>query len=447
MLEHLDLVGIGAGPSNLSVAALSAPIGRLRCKFLDRQPTQRWYPGLMLSAAVLQVSHLKDLVTLVDPTSRYTFLNFLARTGRLHRFASLHTPLIARREYESYLRWVSDQLDEVQFGCAVEEVTFDGQAFRVESTRGAYAAQHLSIGVGPRPYVPEVATGKLGEDVFHSSDFGYHTDSLAGRDVVVVGGGQSGAEVVEHLLQLSGRDAVGSLTWASRRIGFQPLDESPFTNEWFHPDYVRYFHGLSQSRRSQLLDAQQLASDGISKGLLESIYRRLYHNDFVDSDRIRTTLLPGREVTGLCRGPGGRGWRMSLTHIDTGEIDSVGADIVVLATGYHFPLPEFLHPLGGRIARTNCGLPQLAADYSVSWAGPAGNKMFFLNAGKLSHGIADPNLSLASWRAATVLNTITETPLYPDLRSSTCSWDVADRAATHPPVDSGVDLLTESSRP
>ncbi len=92
MLEHLDLVGIGAGPSNLSVAALSAPVGRLRCKFLDRQPTQRWYPGLMLSAAVLQVSHLKDLVTLVDPTSRYTFLNFLARTGRLHRFASLHTP-------------------------------------------------------------------------------------------------------------------------------------------------------------------------------------------------------------------------------------------------------------------------------------------------------------------------------------------------------------------
>jgi lysine N6-hydroxylase len=30
------------------------------------------------------VSYLKDLVTLVDPTSRYSFLNFLVREGRIY---------------------------------------------------------------------------------------------------------------------------------------------------------------------------------------------------------------------------------------------------------------------------------------------------------------------------------------------------------------------------
>ncbi|GAA0947879.1 lysine N(6)-hydroxylase/L-ornithine N(5)-oxygenase family protein [Virgisporangium aurantiacum] len=417
----LDLAGVGAGPANLCVAALADGLPGVRCRFFDRQPVQRWHPGLMLPGSVLQVSHLKDLVTMVDPTSPYTFLNFLARTGRLYRFASLPRQVITRREYESYLRWVAGTLPQVRFGCAVEEVTFTGDAFRLATARGPYTATHLSVGTGPVPRVPEPVAGMLGPTLLHSADFGYlPATSVRGRRVAVVGGGQSGAEVVEHLLGLAGDAAPRELTWVNRRHGFQPLDDSPFTNEWFHPDYVRYFHGLAPARRKELLGAQQLASDGISADLLERVYRRMYENDFVDEHRVPCAVLPGRELHRVASTVDG--WRLDLAQCDTGAPETLRADTVVLATGYEFRLPEFLRPLADRIPVASDGQLALDADYSVPWDGPAGNKLFFLNAGRHSHGIADPNLSLASWRAATVLSSIADTPWDAGATTSTSRW-------------------------
>jgi lysine N6-hydroxylase len=47
-----------------------------------------------------------------------------------------------------------------------------------------------------------------------------------------------------------------------------------------------------------------------------------------------------------------------------------------------------------------------------------------MNAGRHSHGIADPNLSLASWRAAVVVNAIAGSPVYPLPSSrSVCRWN------------------------
>lgn len=81
----LDFVGVGVGPSNLSLAALAAPVADLDGLFLDQEDTFTWHPGAMLPRSKLQVSYLKDLVTLVDPTSRYSFLNFLVQHGRVYR--------------------------------------------------------------------------------------------------------------------------------------------------------------------------------------------------------------------------------------------------------------------------------------------------------------------------------------------------------------------------
>ena len=420
----LDLAGIGAGPANLSLAALAEPVGALRCLFFDRQETLSWHPGLMLPESVLQVSYLKDLVTLVDPTNRYTFLNFLARTGRLYRFASIPRQDVSRREFESYYRWAASELGSVETGCEVWEVRHQGSSFRVDTSRGEHTARNISVGVGPAPWVPESVASHLGATVFHSSEFAGHLGGLPGQRVVVVGGGQSGAEVVAHLLDFPPRQAVHSLVWATRRPGFPPLDDSAFTNEWFQPDYVRYFHGLSGQRRRQLLAGQQLASDGVSAGLLERIYRRLYEADFVDSVPVSYALLPGRELVSLSLSAHSAEWRAELRQLDTGAVEVVTADIVVLATGYRFRVPDALLPVADRINWGAGGEPVLAADYSAHWDGPAGNKLFFLNAGRLSHGIADPNLSLASWRAAVVLNSLTGGAVYHavNARSSASSW-------------------------
>jgi hypothetical protein len=43
-----DLVGVGIGPANLSLAALLSRVPDLKDRFLDARPEFDWHPGLML---------------------------------------------------------------------------------------------------------------------------------------------------------------------------------------------------------------------------------------------------------------------------------------------------------------------------------------------------------------------------------------------------------------
>src|SRR6185436_18751172 len=66
-----DSIGVGIGPFNLSAAALAATLPELKTLFVERARSFAWHPGMLISGATIQTSHLKDLVTLADPTSPY----------------------------------------------------------------------------------------------------------------------------------------------------------------------------------------------------------------------------------------------------------------------------------------------------------------------------------------------------------------------------------------
>src|SRR5688572_29294308 len=82
-----DIVGVGFGPSNLALAIAAAesaaPVGAV---FLERQETFGWHRGMLLDDATMQVSFMKDLVTLRNPASRFSFLCYLHSRGRLIDF-------------------------------------------------------------------------------------------------------------------------------------------------------------------------------------------------------------------------------------------------------------------------------------------------------------------------------------------------------------------------
>ena len=80
-----------------------------------------------------ELPFLADLVTLVDPTSRWSFLAYLRERGRLFRFYFTERFLVPRREYDAYLRWVAESLPRCRFSTRVEEVAWDAgeAAFRV----------------------------------------------------------------------------------------------------------------------------------------------------------------------------------------------------------------------------------------------------------------------------------------------------------------------------
>ncbi|MCA3749493.1 MAG: SidA/IucD/PvdA family monooxygenase, partial [Rubrobacter sp.] len=64
-----DLLGIGIGPFNLSLAALLEPVEEVEALFVEKKPRFEWHPGLLMEGTTLQVPFLADLVTMADPTS------------------------------------------------------------------------------------------------------------------------------------------------------------------------------------------------------------------------------------------------------------------------------------------------------------------------------------------------------------------------------------------
>ncbi len=81
-----DVLGIGFGPSNLALAiALQEQARRegrhYHALFLDKQADYRWHGNTLVAQSELQISFLKDLVTLRNPTSPYSFVNYLHAMG------------------------------------------------------------------------------------------------------------------------------------------------------------------------------------------------------------------------------------------------------------------------------------------------------------------------------------------------------------------------------
>ncbi|MCA1552342.1 SidA/IucD/PvdA family monooxygenase [Bradyrhizobium sp. BRP19] len=79
-------VGIGVGPSNLSLASLLYPYKGVLSAFFDRKPEFAWHDGMYFPGATLQVSLFKDLVTLSDPTNPFSFISYLHAEGKIHHF-------------------------------------------------------------------------------------------------------------------------------------------------------------------------------------------------------------------------------------------------------------------------------------------------------------------------------------------------------------------------
>jgi lysine N6-hydroxylase len=225
--------------------------------------------------------------------------------------------------------------------------------------------------------------------------------------VAVVGGGQSGAEVIWHMLA-DAAHMPRQLIWTSRRDNFLPLDESPFTNELFSPGYSDYFFSLPPERHDVILAEQKLASDGISQPLLQRIYDRLYDLEFLEPEGRRVRLLPGNELVEMRRAM--PGWELGLCD-RWGKTQNVQADLVVLATGSSYALPDALRPLAGRIRWDRDGYA-VRSDFSIEWDGPPGLRIYAQNAARHMRGVADPNLSLMAWRSAVIANSLLGRAIY-----------------------------------
>ncbi|MCE8051431.1 SidA/IucD/PvdA family monooxygenase [Halomonas daqingensis] len=398
----LDLAGLGAGPFNLSIAALAdSHLPRLATRFFERRRDPAWHPGLMLPDTHLQTGFLKDLVTAVAPDSRHSFLRYLVEHHRFYRFLNAELGTVSRAEFSDYLGWAARRLDNVALGEEVREVRLDARGFRLRTDADDYRARHLCLGTGKRPWLPDFAEALRGPHCLHAAEIARSRRDFNERRVVVVGGGQSGADIFLNALR-GHWGQPRELHWISRRRNFEPLDETAFTNEYFTPDYTRSFHALPREIREREVAAQKLASDGITPAALQTLYRELYHRFDVLGEPRWARLFPHREAIALERS--GLGFTLTTTHGLTGGKERFNADVIVFATGFCSHLPDCLADLAPRLERDAHGELVLGPHFEASWDGPTTHRIYAVNAGRHSHGIAEPQLSLMAWRSATILN-------------------------------------------
>ncbi len=389
--DPYDVVAIGAGPFNLGLAALADGLD-LRVAVLDSRPEFTWHRGLMFDDAMLQVSFLADLVSLVEPAHRLSFLSYLRDNDRLYQFYVREQFHPTRREYESYLRWCAAQLDSLHFGREVTSVSWDGSVFRVVAGDEVFEARHLVLGVGTEPAVPAALADLPASRLLHSADYLYRRDELvrAGR-VAVVGSGQSGAECALDLLRAGGP----AVSWLTRTASFAPLDYSKLVLEMTTPSYVDYFHSLDEPVRDRLVKEQWRHYKGISSETLDQIHDLLYSRD------VSAELQCGVAVTAAVDGPDGV--ELTLRHADSGRTFQHVCDVVVAATGYRNRALEFLgDSVGSLVQRDAAGRWVINRDHSVGGL----PRMFVSNADLHSHGVAAPDLGIGAVRNATILNAV-----------------------------------------
>jgi lysine N6-hydroxylase len=406
--DALDLAGVGIGPFNLSLAALAEPIDGLRAEFFDRAPEFRWHPGLMIDGTTIQVPFLADLVSLVEPASQLSFLSYLKECERLFPFYFAERFHVPRTEFDAYCRWASRKLASCRFGQDVLRVDWSivDNAFALEmSPGGTVLARNVVLGVGTEPVIPEPLRSVPG--VVHSGEYLPTRDRLLdAEDVTVVGSGQSGAEVFLDLLR---RRTKGTLRWLARTPAFAPMEYSKLGLEQFTPDYVRFFHGLDEPTRDRLEPAQWQLYKGISAETIGEIYDELYQRT-VGGGWPGVTLTPGVEVTSA----GERDGRieLALRHDQQGSTATVRTDAVICATGYaERDLGALLEPLEPLIKRDASGRLAVGADYRVGLG--VDGSLFVQNAERHTHGVGAPDLGLAAWRSATILNEVCGKPVYP----------------------------------
>jgi L-ornithine N5-oxygenase len=248
-----DLICVGFGPAALAIAVAlhdtfeneqAQYVERLpKVAFLAKQSCFSWHAGMLLEGATMQISFLKDMATLRNPQSSFTFLNYLHIKNRLLKFSNLETFLPHRIEFEDYLRWCASWFEDVvHYNQEVLEIRpekissvnqrVDGFSVVSRNTEtGAVTirkARNVVIASGGRAAIPPPFP-QAHRRLMHSSKFamdisGVLPDRRAVYNIAVVGGGQSAAEIFNSLHD---RYPNAQTRLVLKATALKPSDDSP----------------------------------------------------------------------------------------------------------------------------------------------------------------------------------------------------------------------------
>ncbi len=245
----------------------------------------------------------------------------------------------------------------IEFGTSVSRVQKAQDGWEVETNRGLYRTRHLIIATGREkiPHIPDwPGRDSFRGEIVHSADLGDIRRYLR-RKVLVIGAGNSGTDVLNHLAARAGCKVLVSMrhgpavmpTWVFgfpmhrlagvlALIPLRPLDALlRMTQRLFYGNLSRYGFGSHA-----LGGATRMATDGTTPAL---------DNGFIKAVKSGRMQIVGETM------------RFDGAHVHLKDGTTVEPEIVICATGYRSGLEDLvgefgvldpaghpLHPMGER---------------------------------------------------------------------------------------------------
>ncbi|MFC9430214.1 lysine N(6)-hydroxylase/L-ornithine N(5)-oxygenase family protein [Streptomyces sp. NPDC056987] len=418
-----DLIGIGFGPSNVAMAIAltehNAHVGGeepVTARFFEQQPSFGWHRGMLIDDATMQVSFLKDLVTLRNPASEFSFLCYLRSKNRLIDFINHKSLFPLRVEFHDYFEWAAAKVgDLVSYGHEVVSVTpfvHDGAVeyldVTVRSAEGlaTHRARNLVIGTGLRPLMPEGV--ERGDRIWHNSDLLSKVDDVGDGPgdtepsrFIVVGAGQSAAENVAYLHRRFPRAEICAVF---SRYGYSPADDSSFANRIFDPGAVDDYFAAPESVKSRLMAYHGNTNYSVVDiDLIDDLYRQMYQEKVLGTERLR--FLNVSRIAEVEETPGGV--RATVKSLVTGEETPLDADVVVFATGYSPADPlGLLGEVADRCLRDDQGRVRVERDYRIATEPGLRCGIYLQGGTEHTHGITTSLLSNTAIRVGEILDSL-----------------------------------------
>ncbi|MFJ8159293.1 lysine N(6)-hydroxylase/L-ornithine N(5)-oxygenase family protein [Streptomyces sp. NPDC096136] len=415
-----DILGVGFGPSNLSLAAAidehnsTVPSTPLRAVFVERKRSFGWHEGMLLDQATMQVSFLKDLAAMRNPRSRFTFLTYLHERGRLVDFVNHKTLFPLRIEFHDYLEWVAGQFtDLVHYGDEVVDVRpveADGKIAWLDvvsrdvddpTVEVVRRTRNLVIASGLVPFLPPGV--ERTDRIWHSSEFLDRAAELnaAPATCTVIGAGQSAAEIAGYLHEKFPQAHVHAVF---SRYGYSPADDSPFANRVFDPAAVDEFFAAPAHVQQKFFQYHANTNYSVvDLELIQDLYARVYRESVRGEPRLHMHHMTEVETAASETGR----VRLRLKRLTSGERVDLDTDLVIYATGYR-PMDPLgvLGSVAGLCKHDASGRLRVQRDHQVVTEGSVECGIYVQGGTEHTHGLSSSLLSTTAVRAGEIVRSI-----------------------------------------
>ena len=414
MCNEYEVIGVGFGPSNIGLAIqLAEESIDYRSLFLDRSQSSVWHSGMLLRNADIQNHPLRDLITLVNPRSHFSFINYLHQENRLSHFLNTGLYYPMRQDYANYIQWCAGHFDNlVVYNNPVQKILLSdsGDTLEICTERKKYITRSVVIASGRERNVPGVFHNIQGPRCFHACDY---LDKVMNLDVnkdyrfVVVGASQSAAEII---LDLYSRFPNAKINSVIRNYSFKMKDKSPFSYEIYFPESIDFFYQLSLEHRGHLgSEMRRTNYSSVDQDVLDELYKVIYMQRVYGKPRIevdRNIIIDNVELSKNV------GFVMSMHNKYSQENKSLNADVIIFATGFEDAGKEgatlpLLENIRHKYQHNPDGSIKVNRDYSLEALTPSLPKVYLSGLCEASHGLGDAgSFSLIPIRCKTILSSL-----------------------------------------